>query len=464
MALIDDIRQLLRGIRDERNIAANTATRVGNAMLAMLNYIDVDGPFLRKDQADSTSFLLTLLAGAVIGESNNIRLNPDGSITCGRIRVNGSAIFDELVFNRQNILEGDTYFTDHAVVETAELVEVGTYLLTLRKMYDDDTLSFHVGDVLKGVVNNLDTEGTYYTSWSRVISVSTSTNQVRVVLYDGEDVPGGVNYPPCAPMNVVRWGNAVDQDRQSCFFVSATDKRFLFLQGVTQPILDDTNYSAFMGLPPDLDILEDLPLNQRQPYLYARGLIVQDIIRIDYQGNPVLEIRNRGEWDDETLYIKGKDPDSFNYYQDQVFHGGCTWLCAVTRATIGNAPRFNNADWICVSGRDNVAIDINSSAGVWFRSAAPFSTTLTAVVTQGTMVLLEGEIGRSNILWTRESSDTTGDAAWNAQHAVGTVGLSLSLTNADLPSDWLTNHHVAFRCAVTFPDGIIYNGSLEIVL
>ena len=43
---------------------------------------------------NTSSGLLTLLMGCVIGESKQIRLNPDGSIVCGSIHVDGSAIFN----------------------------------------------------------------------------------------------------------------------------------------------------------------------------------------------------------------------------------------------------------------------------------------------------------------------------------------------------------------------------------
>ena len=80
----NDILQLLVTIRDERATHANTATRVGSAMIEMLRYLN-ENPYLRKDQPETVQYLLTLLAGAVIGESRQITLNPDGSITCGRI-------------------------------------------------------------------------------------------------------------------------------------------------------------------------------------------------------------------------------------------------------------------------------------------------------------------------------------------------------------------------------------------
>lgn len=119
MAGIDALRTLFEIIRDEKRTHANTAERIGNALLEILPYL---GEFIRKDQPDSTRYLLTLLAGAVVGEGK-ITLNPDGSITCHSLHVDGSAIFDELVFNHQNILEGDTYFTDRAIIDEVKFLD-----------------------------------------------------------------------------------------------------------------------------------------------------------------------------------------------------------------------------------------------------------------------------------------------------------------------------------------------------
>lgn len=247
---------MYEGIRDERHTYANTATRIGNAFLALLSYL-AGQPYLRKDQADTAYGLLTLLMGCVIGESKQIRLNPDGSIVCGLIRVEGSAIFNELVFNHQNVLEGDTYFTDCGIIESVEHTDVGQYTLTFRKQYDDDHLTFHVNDILLGRVNNLDTARTYYSFWLRVDKVDLEANTAVCSLYADADVPGGENHAPVAAARVVRWGNTIDTSRQSVWFVSSNDGRWLFLQGVDKPVLTDdgraSNYAAFVGLPADSD-------------------------------------------------------------------------------------------------------------------------------------------------------------------------------------------------------------------
>lgn len=447
-----EIYELLTTVRDERRTHANTATRVGQAMLELLAYM-ANAPYLRKDQADATNYLLSLLAGAVVGESGQIRLNPDGSIICKRMVVEGSVILNELVFNHQNVLEGDTYFTDRGIIENIVFLGDRQFRLTLRKLYDNDRVTFHAYDVLKCAMNNLDVGRTYRTSWMRLDSVNLDANSIDVTLYDNEDVPGGVNYAPEPAARIIRWGNQVDPDRQQVFFVSSKDGRFLFLQGVTQPILTDGNYAAFFGVPPELDILKNLPLNARQPYVFARGIIYQDLIRVDYQGNPYYSPRDMGIWDSEHQYIRGYDETAKGYFVDRVWWGGCLWQAAVAKPTIGREPRYNNADWVCLLGGKNMTMEIWSTEGDGFAAGSSWTTTLIAELWNAEMQIAEAEIGRQNIVWQRISEDTDDDVAWNIQHAQGTVGLQLSINSeSDVPQPWTTKSKVRFVCSVLLPE------------
>lgn len=448
----DNLLRLLTTIRDESGVHANTAFRVGTALIELLQYLN-DAPYLRKDQADQTNYLLQLIAGAVIGESGQIRLNADGSISCSRLTVEGSAVFDELVFNHQNVLEGDTYFSDRGIIEEVTYLGNGQYRLLMRKQYADDVTSFHAYDVLRCAMNNLDAARTYRTSWMRVDGVDTAANTLDVTLYDGEDVPGGVNYEPEAAARVVRWGNQLDEDRQQVFFISSEDGRFLFLQGVTQPILEDNNYSAFFGLPPTLDFLRDLPLHARQPYLYAKGIIVQDLIIVDYQGNPIYTARDCGRWDSTRQYLRGYDEVVQGYYTDRVWWGGCLWQAAVAKPTVGREPRYNNPDWACLIGGDNMTMEIVSSAGDSFPAGKRWTTTLTAQLWNAEMELTEQEIGLNHITWQRISEDTEGDIAWNIQHAAGTQGLQLDIdSQVDVPGEWKAGSRISFQCDIYLPE------------
>ena len=468
MADTSVLRALFEVIRDEKRTHANTAERVGNALLAILPYL---GEYIRKDQPDSTAYLLTLLAGAVIGESNNIRLNPDGSIVCSAIRVNGSAVFDELVFNHQNVLEGDTYFTDRAIIDSVEWLDVNVAELTLRKMFEADKFTFRTGDIIKWSRNELSSKGEFNTGYGRVESVDGQT--MTVTLYDGEDCPGGVNYPPFAAARMARHGHVKDPTRQYSFYVSATNGAFMFLQGVDKPILEDTqtgsNLSAWIGLPPDSYLTRDLisrgVINPNQPYVYSRGIITEDLIKVDYLGNPQYQSRDCGTWQDDVQYIHGYDNAARGYYTDHVWWLGCLWKAAVAAPTVAAEPRLNNADWACVIGARNVSIDVVSSKGDWFVEGSTFTTTLTASVYHAEAEWTEQQIGRANIRWERIWDNGDGDTAWNLQHKAGRVGLALPVDSAtDIPGEWTAGSVVGFRCIVTMPDGYEYKGNYSIIL
>lgn len=462
--ITDSMKTFFERIRDERSMHANTANRIGNAFLMILNYLlGSDTPFLRKDREDATRYLLTLLAGAVIGESGRIRLNPDGSIICDSINVEGSAVFNELVFNHQNVLEGDTYFSDRGIVEKVEALSEGRYRIFLRKEYEEASVPFQPFDVLKCSMNNLDAARTFKDSWVRVDSVDMSANSMDVTLYDHDDVPGGTNYVPEPAARITRWGNQKNEKRQDVFFVSGAEGRFLFLQGVTQPKLTDGNYSAFIGLPPELEVLKNLPIDKRQPYIYARGLIVQDIMYVDYMGNPQYTQRDLGTWKEDGVYIHGWDEKAKGWYSDRVWWGGCYWQCSVETATVGKAPRFNNADWACLMGAHDLSLNVKSAGGDRFPEGEDWNTTLNAELWNAEMQIMENEIPKSAIRWTRSSGDQVGDQTWNDNHPAGTLGLSLPVSSPQDVSDWNADSKVIFQCDITLDAiGVTVSGTCQL--
>ena len=457
-----EIYELLTTVRDERRTHANTATRVGEAMLALLAYI-ANAPYLRKDQADATNYLLSLIAGAVVGESGQIRLNPDGSITCGRIHVQGSAIFDELVFNRQQVNAGDQIFTDRGTIESLMYLHDNQFRLTFRKEHANDMLPFKANDCLKCRVNRLDKDGTFYTSWFRVLSVDTESNTADVILYPDNEVPGGQNYAPVESAVVARWGNATDKERQRSFYMSATDGTFCFLQNVTKPIIDQenegNNTAAFIGLPPDIPEVQALVkagvIKEEETVLYAKTILYGKLQHINIKGVPDYIIREHESWDAETQYIKGWDETEEGYYQDAAWHGSSLWYCIVPKARIGIEPSLTNTDWACVRS-SGLVLDIESTEGDFFRAGTDWETTLVAMLSHGDLILSEDVI--ETIVWTRESSDTAGDEAWNINQAKKQQTMVLPIRcSVDVPQPWTYNSKVGFRCTVSIANQTISN-------
>lgn len=345
------IRQFFEGIRDERGFYRNTATRIGTAFLLLLNYLlDPDAPFIRKDKADSTQYLLRLLGGAIVGD-DQIRLNADGTITCGSITASLESVFGglrfseflksaggspdddgtgiymdarsgtittdglnvrgwmrvaRLVYNMIQVMEQDYQFSGGGDIEKVVDNGDGTYTLHFHKEKAGRHVSFGDFDILYGKADDPVETGSayaYYTSWARVCENGITLNDdlvpdtVRVELWDDNMVPGGRNFPPKAMMTVARRGNTRDTERQSFWELSTTDHRITHYWHVDQPILRADNYALCLGiLPTILDDAGVLPSTRdpEMPSLYVNTIFYENAHHIYYPSQVVKA--DRGQW------------------------------------------------------------------------------------------------------------------------------------------------------------------------
>ncbi len=410
--------------------------------------------FLRRDREERTDYLMRLLGGADFGDfvrsmtaGKGAGVDAAGNMQVESLEVRSYMKVMELLLNRLTAMEGDYTFTESGTVESVTEVREGTYLLTMRKRWDYDVPAFKENDVLYGMVNTLAVDGGYYTSWCRVVGVNQAASTLTVVLYGDAEVPAGKNYPPTPGMNLARRGNALDTDRQACWYISSSEGVIMYLEGVTKPILEEENYYLSLGKPKHLELFNGLQLNYDHPYLFARGVIIQDLFRINYKGIPVYNIVDRGLWNATSTYVKGYDEASSCYVQHQVWWADCCWRCLVPEATVGKEPRWNNTEWVCVVGDTNYTLSITSSAGNFLRYGRE-NTTLTATLRHGSKDITADAY---QICWTRESGLDTEDAVWAAGHQLD--GMTLPLTPEDMPSNWYEVRRVAFRCTITLLDG-----------
>ena len=405
--------------------------------------------FLRKDRSDKTEYLLQLLGGAEFGEYINsltagkgAAIDKDGKAQVESLEVRSYLKVLELIYNRLSAIEGDIVFTESGLIEKVEKIDDTTYRLTFRKRWDNDFIALHEGDVLRGIVNNLTAGGEYYTSWTRVLNVNTSANTATVVVYPNEETPAGKNFAPTEKMVVHRWGNAVDKSRQTTWYLSSTEGRIMFLNGVTKPILDESNYSAFWGKPIKLKAFEDKPINYEQPYFYARGALIQDLIRVDYQGNPIIDYKDRGKWEQGREYTDGR---SYPYEGDDVWHLDCRWRCIVESTT--QEPSWNATDWAMVSGNEKLSLELYSDGGNIYRPNTSFKINLEAKVFMGNEDIT-AFIENADWKWTRETNNINGDNAWNEKHAGTTHQLTITQDDMEDLADY-----TKFICTAYVRDG-----------
>ena len=268
----------------------------------------------------------------------------------------------ELVMNRLSAEESDFIFTESGTVERATFNEEdGTYTLVMRKKTDKDITPFQQGDILKGVMNDLTKDGAvgvnYYTSWVQVKEVNQTANSIKVAVYTDDDTPAKKNFPPCNLMVLHRWGNTTKKERQSCWYISSIEKRIVMLDGVTKPILEESNYASFYGLPFDMENFKGYALNKNQPYLYVRGAFLQDVCFIDYLGQVVKQERYRGVWSQE---VANNSDDPYIVTQttfDTVYHKNAKWQC---KSTTGSKvePSVGTTDWTMLTdGGEAITVD-----------------------------------------------------------------------------------------------------------
>lgn len=409
--------------------------------------------FLHKNKHDQSNALLEFLAGANVGEAiddlvlgKGTILTPDGRIQTNNLQLRDSLTVLELIFNRLYAMESDYSFSESNTIESLELLNDGTYCLTLRKRWENDFTAFRENDIVYGWVNNLASEtGEYYASWLRVLYVDTSANIVNAVLYPDNEVPGGKNYPPEPLMVITRRGNPVNEERQSYWYLSSREHCICMLDGVTKPILEESNYSVIVGRLKHLTIFDNLPINYRQSYIYCRGITAQDYFEIDYKGNVARQENNRGLWSASEAVDNPYQSDDKMY--DAVYHYGCKWMCLQTGAT--DEPRYGSVAWAMIEGNPEFTIDIESSNG-WYFDVDRFATTLTVT---GELYNRDvtSHILDDDIEWTRDTGNVTEDNAWAVAHAG--VGKSLPLTVNDLGPDYMLMTGCKFIAKALLRDG-----------
>lgn len=298
----------------------------------------------------------------------------------------------ELIINRLQAQEGDTLFTDNDQIDAVEEKTYGNttyYVLTLKEKWEGYITGQKVGNIIKGIVNTLaaqygnvsdvteaqcveeDGANKYYTSWMRQIDPSLvgetlNTNQIAVVLYSDSEVPAQKNFPPCELMTIARWGcldapsdasEAVKADvkrRQTMFSISVSDGRISKLRKVNSPILSEHNYGTTLGLVPDFvkDWTIANRLREDRDYLYAQGVIVGDFIKVDINGDPLINYVDKGDWATNTEYLVNEyNPISLQWETHDVWHNGARWRClqhqpvTVGGTSVYHEPTDNSVYW-----------------------------------------------------------------------------------------------------------------------
>ena len=421
------------------------------------------GMAIFQDGAEFGEFVKSLYAGKGAG------IDKDGNAEFESVRVRTYFEAVELIINRLSAIEGDQILTEADTIERVVDLGDSCYGLYLHPKWEGYFTAQAVGSVLKGIINNLGAiamgkpgqgDVAMYTSWMRVNSVNPASNYIEVTLYPDEETPAMRNFPPCELMKIARWGSQTDPKRQSCLYLSSTDGRIVHLSGVTKPIIDQTNFASTFGTMPDfIKQLTDrdgnpLPLRDNLDYAYIGGLVVQDVIRIDFQGKPIVTYVDRGQWyAAANYYCEAKNPTTGVWETSDVWYMGCKWRCC--KNLTKTEPRWNNTDWAMVEGNPDFTVDFADTDYLF--DPDRFAVTLT-IIAKLHNIDVTADILDADVIWTRYSEDADGnervasDNAWALKRAG--AGKYINLTADDVDFDGYVPNVLRYTATVTLRDGM----------
>ena len=263
----DSIRKLLEGIRDERRPYSNTATRIGNALLALLSFIE-GAPFLRKDVDDSTTHTLgmgnahvegeaSIKGDAIVGKDGfagglagfGIRLGKDGMMEGDGLSLRRFLEVPELRYNRVEVYVGNQWRAPGAgIIEsvTPDTNSDGTESATGEiklKLEEGEIGKVAVDDICMGifhdhVAGNNATEDSddgkggfsfsgFYTCYFRITEITEKAHN-SAFKYELREFPDGSHSRhPSVAMHFVCYGNFTNASRQTCRYSALTYERYL---------------------------------------------------------------------------------------------------------------------------------------------------------------------------------------------------------------------------------------------
>lgn len=341
----------------ERANTAATATRAQSAQTA--DHAATAATAARAEQAQRATEAETLRTPNFADGLNTgagARIDAMGNAEFQSMAVRGFFRAAEYQINRIALSEGDVFHTENGLVKSAFQQPDGRWKVVLQERFQGDVTGFRAGDVLRGAYNSVGTSGgaaEIRTSWLRVEAVDAQAGTLTASLYADNQTPEGRNAPPIALMRLARWGNTTDPERQSHIVESATDGRIVRRVKVSAPIVDGTQSDGFVvgKLPAWLREHFGAAVAGASDYVFARGIITQNILRYTPAGRPLAERVDRGLWSASARYFyEEQNPETGAFEISRVWHEGA--LYELARGGNGNtAPAAQSTHWTLIQAK-----------------------------------------------------------------------------------------------------------------
>lgn len=463
--VLEKLRTLFEGIRDERGTHANTATRIGNAFLALLSYL-AGAPFLRKDQDDSTPHKLTmgaaevkgdatvggdakskgflsasdsgspagwalrLLQGIATGELDDLIVRRDAKVR--DLTVTGAAHFFKLIIDEIKSAGGSVLLTPANGFIAERVTHHGTaggederYILYWRDSDGEKTIDnqWQVGDfavcmtanLKKGVSNNAGNK----TWWCKVVDAGNDGgyNYISLDWYNraqGRNITdGGETFTEATSSGVPEAGDnvamlgSVATDNDGHFDYKRQSAIYLAAYDSLDMGLETPFLAFYYGI-------DDFCLSRHKKTHLSRLAtnIVADkfTVHSDKEEYPISVFF--GDWKSETVYPKA----------GVVNYKGCTWT-SLKDGNKGNTPTATSTCWVSNKGEPGKSAD---AYDITFRLNGVAVTTLNYDTIRAT----DGEVAIEAVFSNNGSEFTADEATLGCYDERGAL-MGLAVTGRD---------------------------------
>ena len=300
--------------------------------------------FIRKDEEDSTNFLLSLLGGTVIKKYAKFGDFVTG-VLGGYIDEKGnlemeSGVFRKRLFVPEIAYNRTTYFKGRMVNSPGGGCTVlsyvdngdGTYTIT-PDLTDADGLSQFVDDILTTYFVTKNSEGKlngFEEMKFRVTAADYTAKKFTVI-----PRPGHSDWKPAEQMVLAQTGNFTDPERQTYILIDSVNGNncITFFDNANTWDPEPAQMPAWFGKKKGMTV-NGIDCEKYSAVL-QQVLLTGLIFQIDeITGNKVRVPLDKGEW------VSGK----YAYY-DRVSHNGALWLCVDDNGTT-TEPSDDNPAWL----------------------------------------------------------------------------------------------------------------------
>lgn len=300
--------------------------------------------FLRKDVADSTKYLLSLLGGALIkkyakfgdfvtGVSGGY-IDEKGDMEMGSGVFRKRLFVPEIAYNRTTYFKGRMVNSPGGGCSVLSYVDNGdgTYTIT-PDLTDADGLSQFVDDILTTYFVTKNSEGKlngFEEMKFRVTAADYTAKKFTVI-----PRPGHSDWKPAEQMVLAQTGNFTDPERQTYILIDSVNGNncITFFDNANTWDPEPAQMPAWFGKKKGMTVAG---INADNYSAVLQNIIMTGLIfQVDeITGQTVRVPLDKGEW------VAGK----YAYY-DRVSHNGALWLCVDDNGTT-TEPSDDNPAWL----------------------------------------------------------------------------------------------------------------------